>query len=33
VYYGVLGYNDRKDREEAARDFSYLRQWIDPLGA
>jgi hypothetical protein len=31
VYFSVLGYNDSKDRESAAADFTHLRRWIDPL--
>jgi hypothetical protein len=32
VYYSVLGYDDGKNRESAAMDFTHLRRWIDPLG-
>jgi hypothetical protein len=31
VYHSVLGYNDSKERESAATDFTHLRRWIDPL--
>jgi hypothetical protein len=31
LYFSVLGYNERKERESAAMDFTNLRRWIDPL--
>jgi hypothetical protein len=33
VYYGLLGYEDRREQERAGTDFSGLRRWIDPLSA
>jgi hypothetical protein len=33
MYYGVLGYEDRREQGRVGRDFSSLRRWIDPLSA
>jgi len=31
IYYGVLGYGDRREQESTAVDLAGLRRWIDPL--